>query len=117
MSWTILEAENFTTGENFLDRRAENSGTIGMEWSEEGSKIGISSTLRKNLMEKDFSSWPALWISGDDYWLTRIYASKKFGNNIRLFGRVENLFDKDYEEVHAYPALGRAVFGGINYSF
>ncbi len=117
LSWTILEAENFTTGENFLDRRAENSGTIGMEWSEEGSKIGISSTLRKNLMEKDFSSWPAVWISGDDYWLTRIYASKKFGNNIRLFGRVENLFDKDYEEVHAYPALGRAVFGGINYSF
>jgi len=31
--------------------------------------------------------------------------------------RVENLFDKEYSEVHGYPALGRAFHAGLNYTF
>ncbi len=32
---------------------------------------------------------------------------------LELFGRVENLFDEDYEEVYGYEAPGFAAFGGI----
>ena len=117
LSWTILEAKNLASGEDFLDRRAENSGTIGLEWRKSGSNIGVSSTVRKDLMERDFSSWPAAWVSGEDYWVTRIYGSKAIGSGFKIFGRVENLFDKEYEEVHGYPAQGRGAYGGISYSF
>ena len=117
LSWTILEAKNLASGEDFLDRRAENSGTIGLEWRKSGSNIGMSSTVRKDLMERDFSSWPAAWVSGDDYWVTRIYGSKEIGNGFKIFGRVENLFEKEYEEVHGYLAQGRGAYGGISYSF
>jgi outer membrane cobalamin receptor len=34
-----------------------------------------------------------------------------------LFGRIENLMDEDYEEVDGYPALGRAVYAGLGFSF
>ena len=32
---------------------------------------------------------------------------------LELFGRVENLFDEDYEEVYGFPSPGFAAFGGI----
>ena len=117
LSWTILEAKNLASGAEFLDRRAENSGTIGVEWRKTGFNIGLSSMVRRNLMERDFSSWPAAWVSGDDYWVTRLFGSKAIGSGFRISGRVENLFEKEYEEVHGYPAQGMSVYGGISYSF
>ena len=37
--------------------------------------------------------------------------------NWKLTGRVENLFDKEYEPALGFPALGRAGFLGAEYSF
>jgi outer membrane cobalamin receptor len=32
---------------------------------------------------------------------------------LELFGRIENLFDREYEEVFGFPALGRGVMAGL----
>ena len=32
---------------------------------------------------------------------------------LELFGRLENLFDEDYEEVYGFSEPGFAAFGGI----
>jgi vitamin B12 transporter len=32
---------------------------------------------------------------------------------VRLFGRIENLFDADYEEVLDFGTAGRAAYAGI----
>ena len=102
LSWTILEAKNLASGEDFLDRRAENSGTIGVEWRKSGSNIGMSSTVRKDLMER-FSSWPAAWVSGDDYWVTQ-FMDQRDWEWLQNLWKSRKLFDKEYEEVHGYLA-------------
>ena len=33
--------------------------------------------------------------------------------DLELFGRVENVFDTDYQTVAGYGTAGRSVFGGI----
>ena len=44
---------------------------------------------------------------------------ENLGDNIQeladfqLFGRVTNLFDRDYEESFGYPALGRSAMAGL----
>ncbi|OFW08199.1 MAG: hypothetical protein A3H96_23580 [Acidobacteria bacterium RIFCSPLOWO2_02_FULL_67_36] len=40
-------------------------------------------------------------------------ASWKIARRLELFGRVENLFDRRYEEVFGFPALGRGAMAGI----
>jgi outer membrane cobalamin receptor len=40
-------------------------------------------------------------------------AAWTFGNHLQLFGRVANLFDRDYEEALGYPALGRSGMVGL----
>ena len=58
LSWTFLDAENRSSREDFLDRRPENSGNLGLEWNAVRSKFGLSATVRKQMMERDFSAWP-----------------------------------------------------------
>ena len=40
-------------------------------------------------------------------------AAWTFSNHLQLFGRVTNLFDRDYEEALGFPALGRSGMVGL----
>jgi outer membrane receptor protein involved in Fe transport len=40
-------------------------------------------------------------------------ASWRLSRQLELFGRIENLFDREYEEVFGFPALGRGAMAGI----
>ena len=40
-------------------------------------------------------------------------AAVRLGRNLELFGRVTNLFNREYEEVFGYPALGRLGMVGV----
>lgn len=44
-------------------------------------------------------------------------ASFRIHRSLELFGRIENLFDRDYEEAFGFPALGRGAFAGIRLAF
>ena len=56
-------------------------------------------------------------VDADDYTVARLFSSYKFKNSFEINARIENLFDKEYSEVHGYPALGRAFHAELNYSF
>jgi vitamin B12 transporter len=43
--------------------------------------------------------------------------SYRIGRGISLYARASNLFDKRYQDVLGYPALGRDVRAGVNYRF
>ncbi len=49
----------------------------------------------------------------DGYILTDIRARFPLSDGIELYGRVENLFDVDYETVYQNGQAGRGVFGGV----
>ena len=116
-SYAYLNAANLTTSEGFLDRRPKHSGSIGLEHSEESTVVGAEMVFRGDTREKDFSLWPAPWVNADDYAVARLYAEHELKDDLSLFGRIENLFDEEYEEVNGYPALGIGAFGGLRYSF
>ena len=51
----------------------------------------------------------------DGYVVTDIRASFGITEQIEIFGRIENLFDEQYETIFRYGQPGRAVFGGVRY--
>ena len=53
----------------------------------------------------------------DDFVLVNIASAYKLTRQIELFGRVDNLFDKNYEEVPGYRATGIGFFAGIRGRF
>ncbi|MDB4173128.1 TonB-dependent receptor [bacterium] len=53
----------------------------------------------------------------DSYFLVNLTGSYKFNNNFKLFGRVDNLFNENYEEVFGFGRPGVSGFGGVKLTF
>ena len=67
--------------------------------------------------DKDFSTFPVSRVTVPDYALINIGAGYKIFNYLELNARIENLFDKQYEEVLYYGTLGRSIYAGMNFTF
>lgn len=63
--------------------------------------------------DNNFSSFPAKRVKLDAYTLINLAAHYDMFNFLRLFARVENLFDTQYEEVFGFGTPGLAFFGGL----
>jgi len=64
--------------------------------------------------DKDFSTYPAERVIIPDYTLVNLSGSYKLFSYLELTFRIENLFDKKYEEVLNYGTLGRSLYLGVN---
>lgn len=51
------------------------------------------------------------------YSLVNLAASRRWNPNVTFFTRVDNLFDRDYEEVMGYGTAGRSLYAGLTASF
>jgi vitamin B12 transporter len=51
----------------------------------------------------------------DSNTVVRIAGSFNVTDSLELFGRVENVFDEDYQEVISYATPGTAVYGGLRF--
>ncbi len=49
-----------------------------------------------------------------DYFLINLAAYYDLFSFLRLQGRIENLLDKQYEEIYGYGTTGLSFYGGIN---
>ena len=121
-SITMLRSKFKDSGETqtFLNRRPELFGSISLIYQKEAFMFGTELNLKYQTKEMDFTH-PTdpyyKWVDADDYTVARLLSSYEFENGLRISARVENLFDKEYSEVYGYPALGRALHVGFNYSF
>jgi len=66
--------------------------------------------------DKDFSVFPAQRVIMPDYTLVNFSVSYKFSDYLELTARIDNLFDKQYEEVLYYGTLGRCFYAGLNFN-
>ena len=121
-SITMLRSENKDSGESFLDRRPELFGSISLIYGKEAFMIGSELISKYKTKEKNWD-WITpdpnydKFVDADDYTVVKLFSSYQFENGLAISARIENLFDKEYSEVHGYPALGRAFHAGVNYIF
>ncbi|MET0248350.1 MAG: TonB-dependent receptor [Sphingobium sp.] len=78
-------------------------------------------TLRYNGRQSDVAytdpSYVPVRISLQEYVLVNLSAEFKITPGVAIFGRVENLFNEDYEEVFSFATPGRAAYGGVSVRF
>ncbi|RJP19760.1 MAG: TonB-dependent receptor [Candidatus Abyssobacteria bacterium SURF_5] len=109
-NYTRTETEDKSTGEDLL-RRPEN-------------KAGLDTTYR--FLEKGIVNLGIIYVGdrldvGNEdlggYTLVNLAASYDISENVRVFGRIENLFDRDYHEVSNYGTAGVSAHAGLKLLF
>ncbi|MEG2499123.1 TonB-dependent receptor, partial [Brevundimonas sp.] len=53
----------------------------------------------------------------DEYTLVDLRLAYPVSDQVELYGRVENLFDEEYQTAKDYGTAGRGVFGGVRVKF
>ena len=113
-SFSYLDAVNSNTDQRLL-RRPRILGNFVVQHANDMSTLGLGLKFVHDVMDIDGGNFST--IEGDDYAIVRLFADYQISEGIKLFGRIENMMDEDYEEVDGYPALGRAVYAGLGFSF
>jgi vitamin B12 transporter len=109
-AYTWLDAVNKDTGA-FLPLRPRNKVTSSIEYTLAkltviGEFLYVSRRFDSGL-NRDISS----------YSLVNLKGSYLLHKNLSLFVRIDNLFDKSYEEAAGYGTPGISAFGGVKVSF
>jgi vitamin B12 transporter len=112
-TWTdAINASGPSVG-NRLPRRPEHLANVTASWLWDG---GASTSIVARYVGKSFTS-DFNTVSTDAYTLVDLRATYPVGAGLEVFGRVENLFDEDYETVPDYGVAGRAALAGLRARF
>ena len=116
-NYTYTDTEDKRTGEDLIRRPKNKFGLdLNNHFLKKGNaNLGVIYVGKRD--DLDFSISPPRRVKLDRYTLVNLAASYDITKNVQLFGRVENLLDKEYEEVKGFGTLGLSFFGGIKLNF
>ena len=105
-----------------LIRRPSHSGTASLGYfTGRGGSISVAATYIGKRADLDFAEFPSPTVTLPSYSRVDLSGEQPLVHSdratISLTGRVENLFDRRYEDVLRFAAPGRAVFVGLRASF
>lgn len=113
-SFTWQDAEG-PDGEELI-RRPEFLGSLDVDYVFYDGKASAGFSVIYNGAQNDDPYWSPI-VELDDFVLVNIRAGYRVTENAELYGRIENLFDEEYEEIYTYGGAGRLAIIGMRASF
>jgi vitamin B12 transporter len=100
-------------------RRPENTASLDLTYRLERATVYGGVIYNGAMLDDDFRDFFVNFAAEkspvDAYTLVNIGAYFDVTERLELYGRVQNLFDEDYEEAIGYNTMGRAAFAGFRY--
>jgi vitamin B12 transporter len=113
LAYTYTDTENETTGEGLL-RRPRNKNSLTLVYAPTPKLRGqLQWRVYSSRFDNDFNSYPPERVSLGGYGIVDLALSYKIGETTELFGRVDNLFDKEYQDVVGFGTMGAAAYAGV----
>ena len=97
-------------------RRPEKIANLGGEFISADQRFTLLANLRYSAASED-ELYGIGRLDLDDYVVLDLSASYQFTEQTKVYGRVENAGNVDYEEVTGFNTSGSAVYAGLRYSF
>lgn len=114
-AYSYINTENRSAGfeGNDLARRPEQSVSVSADYR---FPFGLALGATAQLVGDSFDDVGNA-VRLDGYALTSLRAEMPIGERVAVYGRVENLFDVQYQTVANYGTIGRAAYGGVRMKF
>lgn len=90
-------------------RRPENLLNVGLMYTGLSGRLDVSGFYRHQANSIDSGG------SLEDFGVFDMTASYRVTDNFRVYGRIENAFDEDYQEIIGYNSADRALYIGFNF--
>lgn len=97
-------------------RRSRNIASANLTWAPASLPVTATVTVRYNGRQNDYAynaDFSRLIVPLRSFTLVNLNLTYDINPHIQLYGRVENLADRKYQEVFTYNAPGRAFYGGV----
>jgi len=115
LNYTYLRAEDEATGAE-LARRPRNSFNADVTYKPvPAASVTVGVATIGHRSDVDFLTGSRVGLNG--YTLVRAAASYDINEYVTLFGRLENVFDKQVEDPDGFRQPGFAAYGGIRLKF
>ena len=103
----------FAVGDPLL-RRPRHQGSLELSFTQPLFSVFTSVGARGRTLDIDptFGTFGGLF-DNPGYAVVDLGGSVRVTEGLELTGRVQNLFDRDYEEAFGFPALGRSFVAGV----
>ena len=101
-------------------RRPEHAASLFVEYAflEDRARVFLDLIYNGEMEDLEFiNATPRTRVTLDSYTVVNIGGRYDINDNVEVFGRVENLFDEDYEEVFGFNTQGVTAFAGIKGTF
>jgi vitamin B12 transporter len=115
LAYTYLDAQDFDPA-NPLVRRPRDSGSADL-WHNFGDGVSGSVGLAGEAQRQDYDAQTFALVNDQDFLIAHVHAAWQVNPHLTLKARVENLFNKKYEDVNGYPALGFGAYFGAEWKF
>ncbi|MCG8494188.1 MAG: TonB-dependent receptor, partial [Sneathiellales bacterium] len=117
-SYTYLRAEE----PDGLDevRRPKHFGSAGVNYSYSEGKgnVFVDAIFNGDMEDLEFaSSTPITRVTLDHYVVFNVGADYQVTDSVKIYGRIENLFNEDYQEVYGFNTQGTTAFIGLTGKF
>ena len=101
----------FSSGDPLL-RRPRHSGDVAVTWTEPRWSAYWSTRFVGRRADSDFFAFQVPLTRNPGYTASDAAFTYDFVHQLSAFVRLENIFDRDYQEVLGYQALGRSIVVG-----
>lgn len=120
-TYTDATEPDATTGDERREiRRPRHTGSLGADWTSLGGRLELNANLSyTGTRDDDF--FPPSFIKETvvlgAYKLVGFAATWRIDESVRLFTRIDNLFDTSYEDVYGYNTPGIGAYAGVRLDF
>ncbi len=117
-SYTYQDNDDKSSGNSFELRRPEHQLSAVLNYAPTPKwNINLNVTYRGSTDDMNFSAFPATPVKNDACTLANLATSYQLTEQIKLFGRINNLLDEDYETNYGYNTARLGVYGGLSLKF
>ncbi|MDD9841215.1 MAG: TonB-dependent receptor, partial [Alphaproteobacteria bacterium] len=126
--WQIADATEFVANYTYTDVK-EPSGARAIRRPRHIVNLSLTHDFNEKLngtltwhnarsiLDTDFSTFPSKQVALDDYHLVKLGFNYMLTDAVRLYGRVENALNDDYQTVLSYNSPPRAAYMGVQFDF
>jgi vitamin B12 transporter len=117
-NYTYTHSRDDSTGERLL-RRPTDKGSVNVNYRflQEAANLNLNVVIVGRKDDMNFSVFPFRRETIPGYAVINLAGSYQVNRYLNVFARVDNLFDKHYQEVLGFGTSGVAGYGGIKVSY